>query len=94
MPFIIETECRLYTGVQRREDLLFLSVPLDMMGALELGKPQVHDRLWLAYLIPPIPSLMSAIEKSLHQQGAAHRRDKQLKYFKAPVHSSIIAHPQ
>lgn len=49
LPIIIETECRLYVGVQRREDLLiFLSVPLDTMGALELGQPQVHDRLGLA----------------------------------------------
>lgn len=95
MPFIIETECRLYRGVQRKEGfLIFLSVPLDPMGALELGEPQVHDRLWLAYLSPPIPSLMSDTEKSLHQQGAAHRGDKQLKYFKAPLHFNIIAHPQ
>lgn len=80
--------------MRRKEDfLIFLSVPLDTMGALELGEPQVHDRLWLAYL-SPIPSSMSDTEKSLPQQGAAHRGDKQLKYFKAPLHSNIIAHPQ
>lgn len=74
MPFISETECRLFRGVQRKEDfLIFLSVPLDTMGALELGEPQVHDRLWLPYLSSPIPSLMSDTEKSLHQQGVAHR---------------------
>lgn len=95
MPIIIETECRLYAGVQRREDLLiFLSVTLKTMGALELGQPQVHGRLGLAYLSLPIPSSMSDTEKSLHQQGTAHRGDKQPKYFKAPVHSNIIAHPQ
>lgn len=49
LPFIIELECRLHTGAQRREEL---SVPLHTVGALELGEPQVHDKLWLAYPSP------------------------------------------